>query len=101
MAPIEWIIPVIARIVSYMAEVRLTERVKKGGCASKVAAQELRNILTQVQFPPNDERVLVDGGLFDDAAIYRVSEDVALVQTLDFFTPIVDTPALFGRIAAA
>jgi len=84
-----------------MAEVRLTQTVQKGGCAAKVAAQELRKILAQVQFPPNDERVMVDGGLFDDAAIYRVSDDVALVQTLDFFTPIVDTPALFGRIATA
>ncbi|MNT00436.1 Selenide, water dikinase [compost metagenome] len=45
--------------------------------------------------------LLVDGGLFDDAAIYKVTDEIAMVQTLDFFTPIVDSPNLFGRIAAA
>jgi selenide,water dikinase len=44
---------------------------------------------------------MVDGGLFDDAAIYKVNDHLALVQTLDFFTPIVDTPRIFGEIAAA
>jgi selenide, water dikinase len=81
--------------------VRLTKTVQKGGCAAKVAAVELRKILSQVSFPPTDKNVLVDGGLFDDAAIYKVTDDVALVQTLDFFTPIVDTPEVFGKIAAA
>lgn len=81
--------------------IRLTQTVQKGGCAAKVAAQELRQILSRVRFPPTDSNLLIDGGLFDDAAIYRVSDEVALVQTLDFFTPIVDTPFLFGRIAAA
>lgn len=81
--------------------IRLTQTVQKGGCAAKVAASELRKILTQVRFPPLDKNVLVDGAGFDDAAIYKINEDLALVQTLDFFTPIVDTPELFGRIAAA
>ena len=81
--------------------IKLTQTVQKGGCAAKVAASELRSILSQVQFPPNDTQVLVDGGLFDDAAIYKIADDVALVQTLDFFTPIVDSPYLFGKIAAA
>jgi selenide,water dikinase len=80
---------------------RLTQTVQKGGCAAKVAASELRKILAQVQFPRNDEHVLVDGALFDDAAIYKVAEDLALVQTLDFFTPIVDSPRIFGQVAAA
>jgi selenide,water dikinase len=83
------------------ASVKLTQTVKKGGCAAKVAATELRAILNRVKFPANDASVLVDGGLFDDAAIYKVSEDVALVQTLDFFTPIVDTPRVFGAVATA
>lgn len=82
-------------------EIQLTQTVKKGGCAAKVAASELRAILNKVKFPPNDSSVLVDGGLFDDAAIYKVSEDLALVQTLDFFTPIVDSPKSFGAVAAA
>lgn len=84
-----------------MESIRLTQTVQKGGCAAKVAASELRQILSQVQFPKPDENLLVDGELFDDAAIYRVSEDLALVQTLDFFTPIVDSPRLFGQIATA
>lgn len=82
-------------------EIKLTQTVQKGGCAAKVAAKELRSILAKVQFPPNDSAVLVDGGLFDDAAVYKVSDDLALVQTLDFFTPIVDSPATFGAVATA
>lgn len=81
--------------------IALTQTVQKGGCAAKVAASELRHILSQVKFPKAHPALLVDGGLFDDAAIYKVSDDLALVQTLDFFTPIVDSPRLFGRIAAA
>jgi selenide,water dikinase len=81
--------------------VALTQTVQKGGCAAKVAASELRKILSQVQFPKPHAALLVDGGLFDDAAVYKVTDDLALVQTLDFFTPIVDTAKLFGRIAAA
>ncbi|MCE7913842.1 MAG: selenide, water dikinase SelD [Nitrosomonas sp. PRO4] len=81
--------------------IHLTQTVQKGGCAAKVAASELREILSQVRFPPADENLLIDGGLFDDAAIYKINEELAMVQTLDFFTPIVDTPKLFGAIAAA
>ncbi|WII73670.1 selenide, water dikinase SelD [Bdellovibrio sp. 22V] len=82
-------------------KIALTQTVQKGGCAAKVAASELRKILQQVKFPVAHPALMVDGGLFDDAAIYKVNDDVALVQTLDFFTPIVDTPKLFGEIAAA
>lgn len=81
--------------------VRLTQTVKKGGCAAKVAATSLRRILSGVRFPPRIPDVLVDGSTFDDAAIVRINDDVSLVQTLDFFTPILDTPELFGRVAAA
>ena len=80
---------------------KLTQTVQKGGCAAKVAASELRKILKQVRFPKAHEALLIDGGLFDDAAIYQVTEDIALVQTLDFFTPILDTPKFFGAVAAA
>ena len=84
-----------------MESVKLTQTVQKGGCAAKVSATELRKIISQVRFPPNDPSVLVDGGLFDDAAIYQVTPEIALVQTLDFFTPIVDSPKIFGQVAAA
>jgi selenide,water dikinase len=50
---------------------------------------------------PADERVLVDYRTADDAGVYRLDDDRALVQTVDFFTPIVDDPDVYGRIAAA
>lgn len=81
--------------------IRLTQTVQKGGCAAKVAASELRKILGQLEFPPKHPELLIDGSLFDDAAIYKVTPETALVQTLDFFTPVVDTPRVFGRVAAA
>lgn len=81
--------------------VKLTQTVQKGGCAAKVAASELRSILNQVQFPSPHPALLVDGRHFDDAAIYKVTEEISLVQTLDFFTPILDSPYLFGQVAAA
>jgi len=81
--------------------IRLTQTVKKGGCAAKVSAMELRKILSQVNFPVRPSEILIDGSSFDDAAVYKINSELALVQTLDFFTPIVDTPKIFGRIAAA
>ena len=84
-----------------MSELRLTQTVKKGGCAAKVAAFELKNILSKLHFPRAHKELLVDGKYFDDAAIYKVNDELALVQTIDFFTPIIDTPKIFGKIAAA
>ncbi|HRO68352.1 MAG TPA: selenide, water dikinase SelD [Pseudobdellovibrionaceae bacterium] len=84
-----------------MEKIALTQTVQKGGCAAKVAASELRRILSNVRFPAPHPELLVDGGLFDDAAVYKVSDDLALVQTLDFFTPILDSPRSFGAVAAA
>jgi len=81
--------------------VKLTQTVQKGGCAAKVAATELRSILNQVQFPNAHAELLVDGRHFDDAAIYKVNDELSLVQTLDFFTPILDDPFMFGQVAAA
>ncbi|MFL5785303.1 MAG: selenide, water dikinase SelD [Bacteriovoracaceae bacterium] len=80
---------------------KLTQTVKKGGCAAKVPAMILREILAGVTFPPKIEGLTVDGAGFDDAAIYKISETHSLVQTLDFFTPIVDDPFDFGAVAAA
>lgn len=82
-------------------KIKLTQTVQKGGCAAKVAAIELRQILAKVHFPKLQDHILVDGGLMDDAAIIRINADLALVQTLDFFTPIVDSAYVFGQIAAA
>lgn len=80
---------------------RLTQTVQKGGCAAKISAEVLREVLGKQDFSSHDPNVLVDGKNFDDAGIYRITDDLALVQTLDFFTPIVDSPELFGQIAAA
>lgn len=80
---------------------KLTQTVKKGGCAAKVPAMVLREILAGVKFPPKIPGLTVDGANFDDAAIYEISDTHSLVQTLDFFTPIVDDPQDFGAIAAA
>jgi selenide,water dikinase len=81
-------------------KIRLTQSVQKGGCAAKVAATELRKILKNVEFPPTPAELKIDSGSFDDAAIFQVTPDLSLVQTLDFFTPIVDSPYLFGKIAS-
>jgi len=60
----------------------------------------LRQALAKLA-PMNDENLLVGFNLADDAGVYRLSDDLALVQTVDFFTPIVDHPYDYGRIAAA
>lgn len=81
--------------------VKLTQTVQKGGCAAKVAASELKKILNAVTFPKPHAELIVDGSTMDDAGVYKINSDVAMVQTLDFFTPIVDSPYMFGQIAAA
>lgn len=84
---------------------KLTQTVQKGGCAAKVAANELRVILSHVKFPPSPPELKIGADTFDDAAVFELknisSDKFSLVQTLDFFTPIVDTPYLFGQIATA
>ena len=84
-----------------MEKIRLTQTVKKGGCAAKVAAHELKKILAKVPFPAAGPELMIDGKHFDDAAIYRLGDHQAMVQTLDFFTPIIDQPFQFGQVAAA
>lgn len=81
--------------------IALTQTVQKGGCAAKVSATELRSILSQVKFPAAHQELLVDGRYFDDAGVYQINDQIAMVQTLDFFTPILDSPRFFGAVAAA
>jgi selenide,water dikinase len=78
----------------------LTALSRAGGCGRKVPAVELLPLL-QALPAQSDERLLVGAGSRDDAAVFRVRDDLALVQTVDFFTPLVDDPYDFGRIAAA
>ncbi len=82
-----------------VASIRLTELSSCAGCAAKLGAAELRRVMEHVS-PATNERVLVGYGGGDDAGVYLVRDDLALVQTVDFFTPIVDDPYDFGRIAA-
>ena len=79
---------------------KLTAKVKAGGCASKLSPKILDRVLKGIPRQPN-ENVLVGFDTADDAGIYRLSADLALVQTVDFFTPMVDDPFTFGAIAAA
>jgi selenide,water dikinase len=80
--------------------VRLTQLSHGAGCACKLGPGELGSILDGLG-EPDDPALLVGSATRDDAAVYRLSDDLALVQTADFFTPIVDDPYDFGRIAAA
>jgi len=82
-----------------VAGIRLTELSSCAGCAAKLGAAELRSVMERVS-PATDDRVLVGYGSSDDAGVYLLRDDLALVSTVDFFTPIVDDPFDFGRIAA-
>jgi selenide,water dikinase len=89
-----------ASVASPFDGLKLREWTSCGGCAAKWGAALLQDLVAE--FPtPTDPSLLVGLAPFDDAAIYRVSDDVALVSTTDFFPPLVDHPADFGAIAAA
>lgn len=80
--------------------VRLTTTAKSAGCAAKLSPSILDAVLKRLP-PANDPNLIVGYETSDDAAVYRISEQLAMVQTVDFFTPIVDEPELFGQVAAA
>jgi selenide,water dikinase len=80
--------------------VKLTEWTSCGGCAAKWGAAPLADLVRSLASGPTAE-LLVGLAPFDDAAVYRLSDDLALVSTTDFFPPLVDDPADFGAIAAA
>jgi selenide, water dikinase len=82
------------------ADLRLTEWTSCGGCAAKWGASLLTDLVRDMPSGA-DPALLVGLAPFDDAAIYQVAPDVALVSTTDFFPPLVDHPADFGAIAAA
>ena len=81
-------------------EIRLTTLAKKAGCAAKQPPGYLLPLLSGLP-PITDPNVLVGSATADDAAVYRLSDDLALILTTDFFTPIVDRAYDFGAIAAA
>jgi selenide, water dikinase len=81
-------------------DVPLTRFVENAGCASKISQDDLKKALSGLPhiFDPN---VLVSSETCDDAGIYKLDDERALVQSVDVFTPVVDDPYLFGQIAAA
>jgi selenide,water dikinase len=85
--------------LDHTQEVRLTQHVKAGGCASKLPAGSLRQVLSALP-EQNHPDLLVGFETSDDAGIFRIGQNQALVQTIDFFTPLVDDPFTFGQIAA-
>ena len=72
-----------------------------GGCTAKLGAGALSRILEKLPRGARDPSLLVGYDSRDDAAVYRITDDIALVQTVDFFPPMVDDPYTFGQIAAA
>jgi len=81
------------------ADVKLTKLAKCAGCGAKVGAGTLVRMLEGFQ-THHDPRLIVGYDKSDDASVYVITEDTALVQTTDFFPPIVDDPFLYGQIAA-
>ena len=80
---------------------RLTQRAAGGGCACKVPAERLSELLQGVpRSAVGDDRFLVGNDTLDDAAVVRLNDEQAIVQTVDVFTPIVDDAYDYGRIAA-
>ncbi|MFV2064646.1 MAG: selenide, water dikinase SelD [Chloroflexota bacterium] len=82
-------------------ELRLTELTECGGCAAKLGADVLAEALAGLRDGRDPPRLLAGLERPDDAAVYRLSDDLAVIGTLDFFPPLVDDPHTYGEIAAA
>lgn len=81
-------------------KIRLTQTASCCGCGAKIGPGELAQLLEGIP-TRTDPRLLVGYDKSDDASVYRINDELALVQTVDFFPPIVDDPYMFGQIAAA
>ena len=88
------------RLEEHNGAVRLTELVERPGCASKIDQAALKRVLRGLP-EGDDPRVLVGMPAGDDAGVFRLDDHLALVQTVDVFSPSVDDPYVFGQIAAA
>ena len=80
-------------------EARLTKLASCAGCGAKVGAGTLSKLLQDFK-TRTDPRLIVGFDKSDDASVYVINDETALIQTVDFFPPIVDDPYLFGQIAA-
>lgn len=74
---------------------------KGGGCTAKLGPEILASVLEKLPKGNTDSNLLVGFDRSDDAAVYQLTPDLAIIQTLDFFPPMVDDPYIFGQIAAA
>jgi selenide,water dikinase len=88
-------------VTTTASDVRLTQTAAGGGCACKVPPGELEQILAGLPHPAQGDDLLVGLENGDDAAVVRLDGDRAIIATADFFTPVVDDPYDWGRIAAA
>ena len=94
----------IAAALAAMAKgepLRLTKLSTKGGCSAKWSPAQLQEILSHITPHDPDPNLLQGFSSSDDAAVYKLTDDIAVVLTTDFFTPVVDDPYDFGRVAAA
>ncbi|MGL4986439.1 MAG: selenide, water dikinase SelD [Treponemataceae bacterium] len=82
-----------------MNTIQMTKLANCAGCGAKVGAGTLSKLLEGFQ-THSDKNLLVGYDTSDDASVYKISDDLAIVQTVDFFPPIVDDPYIFGLIAA-
>jgi selenide,water dikinase len=81
-------------------KVRLTQMVTSAGCAAKIFPHILSETLKDIEWATN-ENVIIGFDGKDDAGVYKINDELALIHTTDFFTPVVDDPYLFGQIAVA
>ena len=81
-------------------DVKLTQMTKTAGWAAKIGPETLAQVLSKIPKFKND-KLIVGLETSDDAAVYKINDEIAMIQTVDFFTPVVDEPFLFGQIAAA
>lgn len=84
-----------------MIKVKLTQYSHGAGCGCKIAPSTLTDILKSNIAPVSDEKLIVGNTSRDDAAVYDLGDETAIISTTDFFMPIVDDPFSFGKIAAA
>lgn len=82
-------------------DIKLTSLSHKGGCGCKIGPKDLSEVLKALPPSAPNPNVLVGLDTSDDAGVYKLTDELAIVQTLDFFTPIVDDPYDFGQVAAA
>jgi selenide, water dikinase len=78
----------------------LLSTVDQGGCSAKLSPARLAQVMAGIKLPTNDS-LLVDTSTHDDAGVYKLTNDIALIQTVDFFPPVCSDPYDFGQIAAA